>query len=155
MSDVAAHSGAITHHYIVHYPPHPARTTDPHYVDFNHIHHTQRPTARCWVGERIGFSDCRDAQGEACAIDDAGQQSGLELHHAHIEFALQQGISLTALEVDYPGVSNPDEVGAWVESALNLRWLCVFHHRGAGGAHTAAHADWEAGQYVLGLVTKT
>jgi hypothetical protein len=79
--------------------------------------------------------------------------TGLELHHAHIEFALQQGVDLAALEVDYPGVSDPDAVGAWVESADNLRWLCVHHHRGPAGAHSITHSDFEAQQYVLGLVT--
>lgn len=157
MSDprpVAAHDAVQGHRYVVHFPPHPARTGDPHYVDFNHFHRQFRPTARCYVGERIGFGDCRDAQGIPVVVDATGQQSGIELHHAHVEFSLQQGISLTALEVDYPGISNPDDLGAWVETAANFRWLCVFHHRGAGGAHTAAHADFEASQYVLGLISK-
>ena len=29
---------------------------------------------------------------------------------------------------------------------------CAYHHRGPAGAHTAAHADFEASQYVLGLI---
>ena len=151
MSDVPAHDQAETHHYIVHFPPHPARKDDPHYVDFDHYHRKTRATARCYVGERIGFADCRDAQGNACTIDN-GQQSGLELHHAHVEFSLQNGISLAALEKDFPGISDTTNVGAWVESDVNFRWLCCFHHRGPGGAHTASHSDWEAGQYVPGLI---
>lgn len=151
---VAAHDGAQSHHYIVHFPPHPARTSDPHYVDFNHYHDKTRPTARCYVGERIGFESCKDDKGNACVIDANGKMSGLELHHAHVEFSLQNGIDLAALEKDYPGISDPTQVGAWVESDQNFRWLCVFHHRGAGGAHTASHADWEAQQYVLGLISK-
>ena len=158
MSDdkpVAAHVAEQTHHYAVHFPPHPARKSDPHYVDFDHYHRKYRATARCYIGERIGFDDCRDAQGKPCPPpEDGGEQPGLELHHAHVEFSLQNGISLTALEVDYPGISDATSVGAWVESDVNFRWLCVFHHRGAGGAHTAAHADWEASQYVLGLISK-
>lgn len=149
---VAAHDGTQSHRYVVHFPAHPARTSDPHYVDFNHYHRTHRATARCYVGERIGFGDCRDEHGQPCAIDAHGQQSGLELHHAHVEFSLQQGISLAALEHDFPGISDSTDVGAWVESDVNFRWLCVFHHRGPGGAHTAAHADWEAQNYVLGLI---
>ena len=148
---VAAHDGVQSHRYLVHFPPHPARTSDPHYKDFDHYHKKTRPTARCYVGERIGFDECRDAQGNPATIDAKGKQAGLELHHAHIEFALQQGVDLKALEVDYPGVGNPDEVGAWIETAANLRWLCVHHHRGPGGAHTISHADWEAGQYLPGL----
>lgn len=150
---VPAHQQGQTHHYVVHFPPHPPRESDPHYKDFNHYHRQTRATARCWIGERVGYSDCRDAQGRPCPPPDGGgEQPGLELHHAHVEFSLQQGVSLEALEKDYPGISNPDEVGAWVESADNFRWLCAFHHRGAGGAHTASHSDWEAQQYVLGLI---
>ena len=157
MSDtkaVAAHDALQSHRYVVHFPPHPARTSDPHYVDFNHYHRQHRATARCYVGERIGFDDCRDAQGAPCVIDEKGQQSGIELHHAHVEFSLQNGVSFEALEHDFPGISDPNQVGAWVESDQNFRWLCVFHHRGPGGAHTASHSDWEASQYVLGLIGK-
>lgn len=153
---VEAHDAKQSHSYTVHFPPHPARTSDPHYVDFNHYHKLHRASARCYVGERIGFGDCKDAQGKPTpAPDDPNEeQAGLELHHAHVEFSLQQGIDLAALEKDFPGISDPDQVGAWVESDQNFRWLCVFHHRGPGGAHTAAHADWEAEQYVRGLISK-
>jgi len=152
---VPAHDQRVKHVYVLHFPPHPPRESDPHYRDFEAYHRRTRATARCWVGERIGFQDCRDAQGRPCPPPpDGGEQPGLELHHAHIEFALQQGVDLAALERDYPGVSDPDQVGAWVESAANLRWLCAEHHRGAAGAHTAAHADWEAEQYVRGLISQ-
>lgn len=137
MSEVAAHDQAVTHRYVVHYPAHAPRPEDPHYIDFEHYRQATKKTARCYVGERVGPESC------------AGE---LELHHAHIEFALQQGVSFAALERDYPGISNPDQVGAWVESDANLRWLCVFHHRGHAGAHTAAHADWEAQLYVPHLI---
>ena len=76
------------------------------------------------------------------------------MHHAHVEFSLQNGISLEALESVYPGVSNPDDLGAWVESEANFMWLCTFHHRGPGGAHTATASDWEAEKFVKGLITK-
>lgn len=152
---VAAHDAVQSHHYTVHFPPHPARTSDPHYVDFDHYHRTHRATARCYIGERIGFDECLDAKGNPCPPPaDGGQQPGLELHHAHVEFSLQNGIDFAALEKDFPGISDPTTVGAWVESDVNFRWLCCFHHRGAGGAHTAAHADWEASQYVRGLISK-
>lgn len=134
-----AHTQKITHHYLLHFPEHFPRREDPHYVDFHAYRRAHIKTAKCYIGERVGFQDC------------AG---GLELHHAQIEFSLQNGISLSALEKDYPGISNPAAVGDWVESAQNFRWLCVFHHRGAGGAHTASHSDWEAEQYVLGLISK-
>lgn len=154
MSDVPAHDQKQLHHYTVHFPPHPARTSDPHYVDFDHYHRLHRPTARCYVGERIGFGDCRDEKAVFCPPPTEGPQPGLELHHAHVEFSLQNGISLTALEKDFPGISDATEVGAWVETDVNFRWLCCWHHRGPAGAHTAAHSDWEASQYILGLIGK-
>ena len=150
---VARHNQDETHRYMVHFPPHPAREDDPHYKDFDAYHRKTRATARCFIGERVGFHDCRDEQGKPCPPPEGkGEQAGLELHHAHVEFSLQNGISLKALEKDYPGISNKEQVGDWVESEANFRWLCVFHHRGPGGAHTASHSDWEASQYVLGLI---
>ena len=154
MPDVPAHDQSETHRYVVHFPPHPARTSDPHYVDFDHYHRAHRATARCYVGERVGFQDCRDDRGNPCPPPAEGEQPGLELHHAHVEFSLQQGIDLKALEKDFPGISDATNVGAWVESDVNFRWLCCFHHRGPGGAHTASHSDWEASQYVPGLIGK-
>jgi len=151
-AETPAHDQHESHQYLVHFPAHFPRKDDPHYKDFDHFHRTNRMAARCYVGVRIGFDECKSTNGASTAIAD-GVQSGLELHHAHIEFATQNGIDLAALEVDYPGVSNPDEVGAWVESGINFRWLCCFHHRAAGGAHTATHSDWEASQYIRGLIS--
>jgi hypothetical protein len=152
---IPAHDQAVTHSYRIHYPEHGPRQGDPHYVDFDHIRRRERATARCYIGERIGFQECRDARGNPALPVRGGAQPGLELHHAHIEWALVNGVDLAALEVDYPGVSNPDEVGAWTETAANLRWLCAWHHRGVGaGAHSGDHSDWEASAYVPGLLGK-
>lgn len=138
---VKKHDQVTTHHYIVHYPPHPPRSGDPHYIDFEHYRRATKDTAQCVIGfHRNDFSEC--------SLD-----KPLELHHSHIEFSLQNGVELKWLEVDYPGVSNPDFVGAWVESAANLVWLCEFHHRGPGGIHTAAASDFEAEKYVRGLIS--
>ena len=180
---VAAHQAAQSHHYMMHFPPHPARTADPHYVDFNAYHKAHRATARCYIGERIGYGDCMDAQMKAAPAPtadwvqigcrcgghtnamhitdkctcppecDGREQPGLELHHSIVEFSLQQGVDLAALEHDYPGISDPSQVGAWIETDANFRWLCAWHHRGAAGAHTASHSDWSASQYVQGLIT--
>ncbi|MGZ4554805.1 MAG: hypothetical protein ACXVXZ_03475 [Mycobacteriaceae bacterium] len=135
--EIAAHSAAQSHKYVMHFPAHPARKDDPHYADFNAYHRKHHDAATCYIGDRVGTDQCSDGP--------------LELHHAHIEFSLQNGVDLAALEKDYPGISNPDEVGDWIESEQNFRWLCAFHHRGHAGAHTAAHADWEASQYIKGL----
>lgn len=141
---VPAHSAAQTHHYTIHYPEHPARTDDPHYRDFNHLHRAWKADPEKWqcaVGKHRGdFSEC-------------DLTKPLELHHSHVEFSLQNGVELAWLEKDYPGISNPDEVGAWVESADNLEVLCVFHHRGHAGKHVAAYADFEAARYVRGLIS--
>ncbi len=144
MPDVPAHPQKFTHTYVMHYPEHPARTDDPHYLDFNHIHDAWKKDPqkwRCAIGAaREDFSECSNGQ-------------PLELHHAHVEFALQNGIDLAWLEKDYPGISDPAHLGAWVESAANLIVLCAFHHRGHGGAHVASASDYEAEHYVKGLIS--
>lgn len=148
----SAHDQLVTHRYLIRYPAHEPRRSDPHYIDFDHYHRRTRHTARCQMGERLGYSECRDAKGQPAPAPTGGPQPGLELHHAHIEFALQNAVNLELLEKDYPGVSNRDQVGAWVESAANFMWLCAWHHRGAGGIHSATASDWEAERYVLGLI---
>lgn len=141
---VGAHVQPVSHRYEVHYPEHGSRAGDPHYRDFEHYHMVTKgdpKVYRCSVGKRRGdFSEC--------SLD-----KPLELHHTHVEWALQNEVDLTMLEHQYPGISNPDEVGAWVESAENLEWLCQFHHRGHGGVHVAAAADFEGQHFVRGLIT--
>jgi hypothetical protein len=96
------------------------------------------------VGEhRNDYSECTDP---------SKWPAGLEVHHAEVEFSLQQGIDLAWLEADYPGVSDPNSVGAWVESAKNLMWLCERHHRGLDGVNVLSASDYEAIKYVRGLV---
>lgn len=141
MTDIPAHDQSESHHYIVHYPDHSPRESDPHYKDFHEYHERTKATAKCQFGIEIGDdSEC-------------DKNHPLELHHAHIEFALQNAVDLNLLERDYPGVSNPDELGAWVESAQNLLWLCQFHHRGAGGVHNASSSDYEAEKFIRNLIS--
>ena len=136
-----AHDGKVSHTYFLHYPEHPERRADPHYVDFREYRRRTKDTAKCAIGQhRNDYSEC---------------QGGLELHHAHVEFSLQNGIDLSWLEIDYPGISDPDNVGAWVESAANLLWLCSWHHRGASGVHVASSSDYEAARYVRNLIKGT
>jgi hypothetical protein len=133
------HDQNITHHYQIHYPEHSPRESDPHYKDFNAYHRRTHATAKCSFGQH------HDDYTECLGV--------LELHHAHVEFALQNGIELAWLERDYPGIGDADSVGAWVESAANLMWLCAFHHRGHGGVHVASASDFEASRYVRGLIS--
>lgn len=140
---VPAHQQRTTNSYIVSYPPHPPRKSDPHYKDFNAIRKAWKkdPTKwQCAIGAHRGdFTEC-------------DTDHPLELHHAHVEFSLQNGVDLAWLARDYPGIDNPEEVGAWVESADNLLVLCARHHRGYGGIHHASASDYEAQKYVRGLI---
>jgi hypothetical protein len=139
-----AHAQAVTHHYTLLYPAHPERKGDPHYKSFQAYRRRTKDAAKCAIGlHRKDFSECTDP---------SKWPVGLELHHAHIEFALQAGVDLSWLEADYPGVSNPNTVGAWVESAANLVWLCERHHRGLDGVHVLSASDYEAIKYVRKLV---
>lgn len=141
MTEVPAHDQTFARSYTVHYPAHFPRESDPHYKDFNAFHRAHHKDAQCEVGaHRNDFSECDTVH-------------PMELHHRHIEFALQNGVDLAWLEKDYPGVSNADEVGAWVETGTNFVWLCQRHHRGHGGAHVATAADFEAEKYVRGLIS--
>lgn len=135
-----AHSRKITHSYTITYPAHEPRRSDPHYRDFDAYRRKTKATARCNHAVQTGDdSEC-------------DHEHPLELHHAHIEFALQNAIGLDRLERFYPGVSNPDKVGAWVESAANLLWLCRWHHRGHAGVHSATSSDYEAEKFVQRLI---
>jgi hypothetical protein len=135
---VNAHTQLVTHHYLVHYPEHEPRTSDPYYYDFEEYRKRTKATAQCAFAVRVGTTD-------ECT-------GPLQLHHDHLEFAMQNGVDFTWLERDYPGVSDPNKVGAWIESANNLVWYCEFHHIGAGGVHCASSADFEAEHYVRKLI---
>lgn len=134
-----AHDQAVTHRYIVHYPDHAPRKGDPHYTDFEAFRRKTHAKAECTVAKAMGDrSECKGL---------------LELHHSHIEFAVANMVDLARLERIYPGVSDADQVGAWIETAANLEWLCTWHHRGHGGIHVAAAADFEAERFVKGLIS--
>lgn len=135
---VAAHLQKVTHSYVVAYPEHGPRWEDPHWLDFEHYRAEHIKTAKCDFGLRRGdFTEC------------VGQ---LELHHSHIEFALLNSVDLGLLERDYPGVSNPYKLGAWLETAANLVFLCEYHHRGRGGVHVASVSAFEGEHYVRDLI---
>lgn len=138
--DVAAHQQGIANRYTIAFPEHPARADDPHYKDFEHYRRTHVDSAVCAFAERRG-GDTSECGG------------GLELHHSHVEFSMQNGVDLALLERDYPGISDPEKVGAWVESAANLVFYCAKHHRGHGGIHHASASDFEAEHYVRGLIS--
>jgi len=137
---VDAHDQKVTHSYVIAYPEHEPREGDPHYKDFHAYRERTKDTAKCEVGQhRNDYSEC---------------QGPLQLHHAHVEFALMNKINLAWLEGDYPGISDPSQVGAWVESAANLVWLCEWHHIGHGGVHCATSSDFEGERYIKNLILR-
>lgn len=135
------HDQKITNSYLIHFPEHAPRENDPHYKDFEHYRKQTEATAQCQFGsDRGDFSEC---------------EGGLELHHSHIEFSMMNSVDLALLEKVYPGVSDPNQIGAWVESAQNLEWLCMKHHRGIGGKHHASVSDFEGEKFIKGLISAT
>jgi hypothetical protein len=140
--EVAAHEQAESHRYVMHFPEHAPREDDPHYKAFEAYRRHSKDTAVCYVGQRAGHDSC------------AG---GLELHHAVLEFATANAADPAALHRDFPEIAEDataEQIADWLESSPGeFRWLCAFHHRGHGGAHTASHADWTAQLYVPGLIS--
>ena len=145
-----AHVQQITNHYTIAYPAHEPRQSDPHYAAFNAFHRKHSKTALCFVGARLGFQQCADAQGHQM-LDQPGHP-GLELHHKILEFSLINEVDLQALEIDFPNLTDPEKVAEWAETDANFVWYCPKHHRGVGGVHHAAYADFEASIYVKNLI---
>lgn len=151
MSDkTPAHDQRTTNHYVLHYPEHLPREDDPHYAAFNAYHRHHEETGVCVVGKRLGFDQCADAQGKPM-LDQPGHP-GLELHHKVLEFSLINAVDLAAVMLDFPDLTDEEAVAAWAETEPNFMWLCAKHHRGAGGIHHAAAADWTAEQYIRDLI---
>lgn len=142
---VAAHEQHITNRYTIAYPAHEPREDDPHYRDFEAYRRRARTDPALYVCQ---FAKDRGGDTSECDVD-----RPLELHHSHIEFALANEVDLMLLERDYPGISDRDRLGAWIESAANLMFYCAKHHRGHGGIHHASAADWAAERYVRGLIS--
>jgi hypothetical protein len=140
---VAAHDQRFTHSYILHYPEHGPRESDPHYADF-HAYKAMR--------RKNGTYTCDFAvEHRAGDTSECDLKAPLECHHRVIEFATMNAVDFVLLEHDYPGVSKMT-VGAWVESAVNLMLICRLHHRGPGGVHVASSADYGAEFYIRNLI---
>lgn len=147
-----AHSQQVTNRYAITYPAHEPRADDPNYPAFAAYRAANVATAVCFVGRRVGYDECRDAQGAPVGEQPNGGH-GLELHHHYLEFATVNAVDIAAIEVDYPNLTDPTKVAAWAETDANFLWLCAYHHRSAVGVHHAAAADWEASQYVQNLLS--
>lgn len=149
----AAHDQGVTNRYTLTYPDHAPRATDPHYKAFNAYRRAHIDTAVCLVGVRVGFDQCSDALGASMLTQPSVGGHGLEAHHKVLEFALLNSVDLKALMVDFPFLIDSAAVDAWAESEGNLEFICAKHHRGSGGIHHAAYADFEASMYVRSLIS--
>jgi hypothetical protein len=145
-SDVPAHEQKFTHSYIVVYPAHEPRASDPHKHDF-----------LAWKADRKSSNTyyCdfakqhRNGDESECDLTHP-----LEAHHKIVELAMVNELDFTLLEADFPGISNPDLAGSWIDSDKNLTLLCVNHHRGPMGVHNASASDYGSSFYIRNLIGK-
>lgn len=138
---VLAHDQTFTHRYVVHYPDHEPRRSDPYYRTFQAWKRAHKP-GKCQFGlDRGGdFSEC-------------DLSAPLEAHHSHIELAMMNAVDFSLLEHTYPGISDPHTLGHWMNTTPNLVLLCRYHHRGSGGVHTASQSDYSAEHFIRHLIS--
>lgn len=104
---------------LVAYPKHEPRSASPTYKK-THRHLVYDLDAPCWT------CGIRHSQGGA-----------METHHAHFEWASQNGLDLSKVTADWPDITDRDKLAEWVDSEGNMLVLCAVHHR---GQHTGIHA---------------
>ena len=139
-----AHNQKFTHSYIVVYPAHEPRAHDPHRHDFL-AWKQDRKTSSTWY--------CDFAQEHRAGdTSECDMQHPLEAHHKVVELAMINEVDFTLLEADYPGISDPDAAGAWIDSDANLTLLCSFHHRGPMGVHCASYSDFGSEFFIRNLI---
>jgi hypothetical protein len=111
------------------YPAHEPRVGDVHYHVFNEARKRMKKLGalKCWVDN-----------------DDCDRVHPVELHHAHVEFALANIVDVAHFRQQYPEFAIPDDDAFldWIESEGNLLPLCVTHHRGLLGIHTIHYPAW-------------
>jgi hypothetical protein len=61
----------------------------------------------------------------------------METHHAHFEWASQNGLDVAKVTADWPDITDRASLAEWVDSEANMLVLCAVHHR---GQHTGIHA---------------
>lgn len=155
---VPAHEQVFTHRYMVKYPAHDPRADDPHKHDFLEWKRRRKAagTYHCdfAIEHRKGdFAECYPWPGMTPPAPASLPLKPLEAHHRVVELAMMNEIDFVLLEADYPGIS-AQTVGAWIDSDANLTLLCVNHHRGPGGVHSASYSDFGSEYYVRDLISK-
>ena len=117
MSDqVPEHDQRFTHSYVVHYPAHDPRASDPHKHDFLEWKRRRKENSTYWCDFA---KEHRGGDTSECDLS-----KPLEAHHRVVELAMMNEIDFALLEADYPGIS-AQEAGAWIDSDANLILLCV------------------------------
>lgn len=122
----AAHDQTVTLHIVEHYPAHEPRENDPHYAAFHRARERMK---------RAGLLRCVIA---GCTFP-----GPIELHHSHVEFALQNGVDIGKLDEAYGLHLDEASFADWINSPANLEALCPQHHRGALGVHCLPGPVWE------------
>ena len=146
MSDlVAAHRQTFTHHYTVRYPAHDPRACDPHRHDFLEWKRRRKDSGTWNCDFAMGH---RGGDPAECDLS-----RPLEAHHKLVELAMMNEVDFALLEADFPGIS-AQSIGEWIDSDVNLTLLCVAHHRGPGGVHTASFSDFGSEYFVRDLISK-
>ncbi len=116
------------------YPAHAPRRDDPHYAAFRRVRLRLALAGKlvCW---RCGATGAAGAP--------------IELHHAYVEWALQNGIDVARLAALHPefDITDRESFLAWVNSEGNLLPLCVRCHRGEEAIHALPYPTWLAGRY--------
>jgi hypothetical protein len=82
-----------------------------------------------------------------CAITHT--QGGLmETHHAHFEWASQNGLDLAKVTADWPAITDRAALAEWVDGELNMLVLCATHHRSQNrGIHMISYPAWLLQRY--------
>jgi hypothetical protein len=142
---VPAHIQKTSHSYYIRYPEHDPRAHDPHRHDFLEWKR-RRKESGTWYCDFA--AEHRSGDASECDLSHP-----LEAHHKLIELAMMNEVDFALLEADFPGIS-AQEVGQWIDGDSNLTLLCVAHHRGPGGVHTASFSDFGSEFYVRGLISK-
>jgi hypothetical protein len=114
----------------VSYPAHPPRKDSPTYAR-THKHLIYDLDAPCWV----------------CAIRHS-QGGAMETHHAHFEWASQNGLDLEKVTMDWPEITDRAKLAEWVDSEQNMLCLCAAHHRCSfRGIHSISYPAWLLQRY--------
>ena len=112
------------------YPPHDPRKAS---SEYRRIHKRLVVTMDepCWI------CGIRHSEGGA-----------METHHAHVEWAAVNGISLDLIIRDFPGIRDTVTLRHWLDSEGNMLVLCEQHHRGSRtGIHSITYPAWLLQRY--------